>query len=62
MSADLRLGDLVHVTADGCYLGLGLIVDVLDDPRPTCYKVLTSDGKNFFYFPFELAPVREGAV
>jgi len=56
----VKVGDLVHVTADGCYLGLGLIVDVLDDPQPTCYKVLTADGKNFFYFWFELEPVQPG--
>ena len=54
----MKVGDLVHVTADGCYLGLGLIVDVSDDPQPTCYKVLTSDGKNFYYFSFEIELVQ----
>jgi len=60
MSADLRLGDLVHVTADNCYLGLGLITAI--EAHPAAYRVLTADGRSLFYFPFELAPVREGAV
>ena len=59
MSDDLSLGELVHVTADNCYLGIGLITAI--EAHPAAYRVLTADGRSLFYFPFELAPVRDVA-
>lgn len=55
----MKPGDLVHVTADNCYHGLGLIlVDPRTDLRGYDFYVMTSDGKRMYYFREELKPVQ----
>ena len=58
----MKPGDLVHVTSDNCYLGLGLITAIEDGAFGTenHYRVLTADGRNLFYFPFEITLDRDG--
>lgn len=52
---DLKQGDIVHVIADNCDLGLGLIVEIMHSTNdPFGYKVLTSDGKSLWYADFEI--------
>lgn len=55
----MRPGDLVHVTADNCYFGLGLILklDAGAIHGPSFY-VMTSDGRCMYYFGYELEPVQ----
>ena len=58
----MQPGDLVHVTADNFYYGIGIIVelefDMFDLSRPrhkvNTYKVMTSDGKILHYWQDEL--------
>ena len=58
----MKTGDLVHVTADNYYFGLGIIVELefdmfdLSSPRDKVktYKVMTSDGKILHYWQDEL--------
>jgi hypothetical protein len=56
----MQPGDLVHVTADNFYFGLGIILecDVEDAISTLSFYVMTSDGKCMFYFADELEPVQ----
>ncbi len=55
----MKPGDLVHVTADNHYFGLGLILaDPRTDLRGYDFYVMTSDGKCMYYFREELEPVQ----
>jgi hypothetical protein len=51
----MGISDLVHVVADNCDFGLGLIVEVDVTEGETAYRVLTSDGECLYYFPWELS-------
>jgi hypothetical protein len=53
----IETGDLVHVIADNTDLGLGLIVGSENDREGTAYRVLTSDSRCLYYFPWELHPI-----
>lgn len=48
------IGDLVHVKADGCDGGLGLVLEQDDDGVTHAFRVLTQDGRRLFYFRGEL--------
>jgi hypothetical protein len=50
----IKVGDLVHVMADNCDLGLGLVV-MIETDLSCAYRVLTIDGRCLFYHPFELS-------
>ena len=50
----MRVGDLVHVIADNCDLGLGVLVAVDEHRGEFGHRVLTSDGRCLHYFPSEL--------
>ena len=55
----MKPGDLVHVTADNHYFGLGLILaDPLAGLPGYDFYVMTSDGKCMYYFREELKPVQ----
>jgi hypothetical protein len=56
----MQAGDLVHVTADNFYFGLGLVLerDQSDNILTPSFYVMTSDGKCMFYFADELELVR----
>lgn len=50
----LEVGDLVHVIADNCDQGLGIIMAIDEHMGSFSHRVLTSDGRCLHYFPFEL--------
>ena len=55
----LKPGDLVHVTADNFYFGLGLVLAHPHEDLPGCaFYVMTLDGKCMYYFGDELEPVQ----
>jgi len=55
----MQPGDLVHVTADNFYYGIGIIITYDEAELPGCpFYVMTSDGKRLFYFGEELEPVQ----
>ncbi len=55
----MKPGDLVHVTADNFYHGLGVILAHDEADLPGCaFYVMTSDGKCLFYFGEELELVQ----
>ena len=55
----MQPGDLVHVTADNFYHGLGIILEHDEAGLPGCaFYVMTSDGKRLFYFAEELKLVQ----
>ena len=50
----IKVGDLVHVMADNCDLGLGFVI-MIETDLSYAYRVLTIDGRCLFYHPFELS-------
>jgi hypothetical protein len=55
----MQPGDLVHVTADNFYYGIGIIIEYDEAELPECpFYVMTSDGKRLFYFGEELELVQ----
>jgi len=55
----MKPGDLVHVTADNYYFGLGLILKHPQEDLPGYdFYVMTPDGKRMYYFREELEPVQ----
>lgn len=54
----MKPGDLIHVTADNCYLGIGIIVEIDETLAGLGHRVLTNDGRCLYYFPFELHEIK----
>lgn len=54
----MKPGDLVHVVADNCDLGIGVLVAVDEHRGEFAHRVLTRDGRCLYYFPFELRELR----
>jgi len=52
----IDVGDLVRVIADNADCGLGIVVEVQFDNSGMACRVLTSDNRCLYYFPFELHP------
>ena len=51
----MKPGDLVHVTCDNMYFGIGIIIETEPDYGvEIAHRVLTTDGRSLFYFEEEL--------